>query len=124
MYPRSKSRVTVGELVTATATVDIEAYAPVTYNDPALTERMLPTLAWAAGADAVHEVPRIMGAEDFAFFQERIPGFYFFLGVNRDGVGPWEAAPNHSPYFFANEQTLVVGVRALAGLAVEYLTGD
>ncbi len=108
----------------ATASVTIDGYAPVTHNDPALTERMVPTLEWAAGEGAVHEVPRIMGAEDFAYFQERIPGFYFFLGVNREGVGAWEAAPNHSPYFFANEDTLIVGVRAMAALAVDYLGGD
>ena len=114
----------VGTAAGATVTVTIDPYAPVTYNDPELTARMLPTLEWAAGAEAVNEVPRIMGAEDFAFFQQRVPGLYFFLGVNAKGVGPWEAAPNHSPYFFANEEALIVGVRALAGLAVDYLGGS
>jgi len=113
----------IGEAAGAKVTVTIDPYAPVTYNDPELTARMLPTLEWAAGADAVNEVPRIMGAEDFAFFQEQIPGFYFFLGVNKEGVGLGQAASNHSPYFFANEDALIVGVRALAGMVTDYL-GD
>ena len=114
----------IGEAAGAKVTVAIDAYAPVTYNDPELTARMVPTLEWAAGTDLVNEVPRIMGAEDFAFFQEQIPGFYFFLGVNKEGVGFGEAASNHSPYFYANEDTLIVGVRALAGMVIDYLAGE
>jgi amidohydrolase len=106
----------------ARAVVEIEEGYPATYNDPSLTERMLPTLAWAAGAeDRVRVVPPWMGAEDFSLFQERIPGLYFFLGVNRPGVGAWQAPPNHSPRFDADEQALIVGVRALAGLAWDFL---
>jgi amidohydrolase len=108
----------------AKATVTIEPYAPIVYNDPALTRRMVPTLEWAAGADKVTVQPRIMGAEDFALFQERIPGFYFRLGVNEEGVEASQAAPNHSPLFFANEDALVVGVRAMAGVAWDYLHGE
>ncbi|HVS14758.1 MAG TPA: amidohydrolase [Thermoanaerobaculia bacterium] len=112
----------IAESAGARATVTIDAYAPVVHNDPELTRRMIPTLDWAAGG-RVAEQPRIMGAEDFAFFQEKIPGFYFWLGVNEDGVGAGEAAPNHSPYFFANEDALIVGVRAMAGVAWDYLNG-
>ena len=105
----------------AKATVTIDSYSPVTRNDPDLTNKMLPTLEWAAGSGKVQEIPLIMGAEDFSYFQEQIPGFYFFLGVNADGVAQGDAASNHSPYFFANEDSLVVGVRAMAGLALDYL---
>jgi amidohydrolase len=112
----------IGEAAGAKVTVEFDGYAPVTYNYPELTARMVPTLEWAAGgAEKVNEVPRVMGAEDFAFYQQRIPGFYFFLGVNKEGVGPYEAAPNHSPYFYANEDALIVGVRAMAGMVVDYL---
>jgi amidohydrolase len=114
----------IGEASGAKVSVNIDSYAPVTFNDPELTRRMLPTLEWAAGQERVREAPRITGAEDFAYFQERIPGLYFFLGVNEEGVGDGEAAPNHSPYFFANEDALIVGVRALAGLVVDYLGGE
>ncbi|MEX0900976.1 MAG: amidohydrolase [Gammaproteobacteria bacterium] len=105
----------------ATAQVDIEQNAPVTWNDPALTRRMVPTLAWAAGDDRVAEGRAQTVAEDFAYFQEKIPGMYFLLGVNKAGLGAGEAAPNHSPEFHVNEDALVTGVRALTGLAIDYL---
>jgi len=108
----------------ATAEVRFGGHAPVTYNDPALTQRMVPTLKWAAGTDAVSVAPRIMGAEDFSYYQQKIPGFFFFLGVNKAGVGPGEAAPNHSPLFYINDDALQVGVRALAGMAIDYLSGE
>jgi amidohydrolase len=120
----TRTAVRIAESAGAKATVTIDPYAPVTYNDPALTRRMIPTLEWAAGADHVAEQPRIMGSEDFSYFQEKVPGFYFWLGVNDDGVGLGEAAANHSPYFFANEDALIVGVRAMAGVAWDYLTGE
>ena len=113
----------IAESAGATAEVTITPYAPVTYNDPELTRRMIPTLEWAAGPDQVAEQPRIMGSEDFSYFQEKVPGFYFWLGVNEEGVGLGEAAPNHSPYFFANEDALIVGLRAMAGVAWDYLNG-
>ena len=104
----------------ATAEVTIRPYSPVTYNDPELTRRMLPTLKRAAGADNVFEARRITGAEDFSYFQEKIPGLYVGLGVNREGVGPWLAPPNHSPLFYVNEDALIVGVRTMVGLAMDY----
>jgi len=106
----------------AKATVTIESYAPVTWNDPALTAEMLPTLVWAAGEGRTAEMPPITASEDFSLFQEKIPGLYFMLGVNREGVGAGEAAYNHSPLFYANEDALIVGVRAMAGLAWDFLS--
>ncbi|MCA1798746.1 MAG: amidohydrolase [Xanthomonadaceae bacterium] len=105
----------------ATGTVSVEQNAPVTWNDPALTRRMVPTLVWAAGAERVSEGRAQTVAEDFAYFQEKIPGMYFLLGVNAAGVAAGEAAPNHSPEFHVNEDALITGVRALVGLAVDYL---
>ncbi len=107
----------------AVAEVSFPGHAPVTYNDPELTERMVPTLHWAAGADSVSIAPRITGAEDFSYYQREIPGLFFFLGVNKKGVRPGEAAPNHSPFFHVDDGALEVGVRALAGAAVDYLSG-
>ncbi|HIN90001.1 MAG TPA: amidohydrolase, partial [Porticoccaceae bacterium] len=75
----------IAESAGAKATVTIDSYSPVTRNDPDLTDKMLPTLEWAAGSGRVQQAPLIMGAEDFSYFQEQIPGFYFFLGVNADG---------------------------------------
>ncbi len=106
----------------AESVVTFPGHAPVTYNDPELTERMVPTLEWAAGEDSVSLARRITGAEDFSYFQREIPGFFFFLGVNRKGVGPGEAAPNHSPLFYVDDGAMEVGVRAMAGAAVDYLS--
>jgi amidohydrolase len=107
----------------ATADVSIEVHTPVVRNDAALLKRMRPSLEWAAGRDAVREFPAITGGEDFAYYADRIPGLFFFLGINREGVRAADAAPNHSPQFFVNESALITGVRALSALAVDYLSG-
>jgi amidohydrolase len=108
----------------AEAEVIIDAYSPVTYNDPDLVTRMLPALRWAAGDTRVMQARPITASEDFSYFQERIPGLYIGLGVNAPGVGPLQAAANHSPLFFVNEDTLVVGVRAMVGMALQYTDSE
>ncbi len=106
----------------ATAEVTIDPGYPVTYNDPALTERMVPTLRRVAGAGAVGvNVPQTT-AEDFSRYEQRVPGMFFFLGITPPGADPRTVAPNHSPRFFVDEAALPVGVRALAHLAVDYLS--
>jgi amidohydrolase len=97
-----------------------EGGAPVTYNDPELTRWALPTLEGAAGADAVSVIPPITGAEDFSLYQKEIPGMFFFLGGLPEGR---PSQPNHSPLFFVDEAALPVGVKVMAGLAVDYLLG-
>jgi len=110
----------VAEAAGAEATVTINPYSPVTGNHPQLLEQMMPTLHWAAGQEKVADHPLITGAEDFAHFQSRIPGLYLMLGINNEGVGRGEAASNHSPHFFVNEDALIVGVRTMVGLALDY----
>ena len=92
----------------------------MTGNDPELLRQMMPTLEWAAGEGNVQEHGLITGAEDFAHFEEHIPGMYLMLGINKEGVAPGEAASNHSPLFYVNEDALIVGVRALVGFALDY----
>jgi amidohydrolase len=105
----------------ATARVTVDTGPPVTYNDPALTEQMLPTLRQVAGAANVHLAQPLTPAEDFSRYQERIPGLFFFLGITPPGADPRTVAANHSPRFFVDEAALPVGVRALAHVAVDYL---
>jgi amidohydrolase len=105
----------------AGCTVCITKNYPVTVNDPALTEAMLPTLARVAGAGRSMLIPKVTGAEDFSFFQRIIPGLFIFLGCTPDGTDPAKAAPNHSPRFFIDEGCLVTGVRALAHLACDWI---
>lgn len=104
----------------ANAEVHIHEQTVVTWNDPDLVRRMLPSLEKAAPGK-VQEIPLIMAAEDFSYYQREIPGFFFFLGVNDPGVATGKAAANHSPLFTVNEATLSTGVKALAQLAVDYL---
>jgi len=107
----------------ATADVQIDLGNGVTYNDPALVERMLPTLRRVAGEGMVSLGPATTTAEDFSAYQQRIPGIFFFVGVTPEGQDMAAAPANHSPRFFADEGALPVGVRALAHLAVDYLSG-
>jgi amidohydrolase len=106
----------------ATASVEIRSPYPVTYNDPALTERMVPTLKRAANGKAQLIAP-VMASEDFSEFQKVVPGLFVFLGVVPEGQDPKKAAANHSPLFFADEAALPVGVRTMASLALDFLVG-
>ena len=111
----------VAESAGGRAVVTIDIGNPVTYNDPALMERMLPTLRRVAGADKVSLARVTTTAEDFALYQQKIPGLMVFLGATPPGADVAAAAPNHSPHFFLDESTLPVGVRTLANLAVDWL---
>lgn len=110
----------IAEAGGAEAVVEIRKGTPVTYNDPELTQSMRSSLERIVG-EKILEAPRVTGAEDFAYFQERVPGMYFFLGVRPPDVPREEAVPNHSPYFYADESALVDGVRLMSSLAVDYL---
>jgi amidohydrolase len=105
----------------AGCTVCIRKNYPVTVNDPALTEQMAPTLRRVAGPDRLLMIPKVTGSEDFSFFQRVVPGVFFFVGVTPPGTEPDKAAPNHSPHFFVDERCLLLGVRALAHVACDFL---
>jgi amidohydrolase len=105
----------------AGCTVCIQKNYPVTINDPALTEAMVPTLQRVAGPDGLELVSKVTGAEDFSFFQRVIPGLFFFVGVTPPEIDPAKAYSNHSPKFFADERGLLIGVRSLAHLTCDYL---
>ena len=113
----------IGRGARATCTVCIRKHYPVTVNDPALTERMLPTLRRVAGSDErCILVRKVMGAEDFSVYQREVPGLFYFVGVVPEGIDPDAAAPNHSPRFFIDERCLVTGVRSLAQVACDWLS--
>jgi amidohydrolase len=95
---------------------------PVTYNDPALYDQILPTLKRVAGDSNVVTSQLSTPAEDFALYQQKVPGVFFFLGVTPRDKDPMTVPRNHSPYFFADEAALPVGVRLMANVAVDYLT--
>ena len=108
----------------ATAEVEIATdNNPVLANDAALTARMLPTLERAAGAGKVREIPFVTASEDYAFFAERAPSLYVFVGSTPVGQDPDTAPSNHSPRYYLDEASLQIGVKAMVGLAVDYLQG-
>ena len=105
----------------ATAIVSIEKPYAVTINDPALTERMLPTLKRVAGDSNVVLRPKTTGAEDFSFFAQQAPGLFIFLGGSPKGTDMSKVAYNHSARFFVEDSAMKLGVRALLNLTVDYL---
>jgi amidohydrolase len=106
----------------ATAEFTLDPYRnPVTYNDPGLTTRMLPTLRRVAGEENVKEIPLITGSEDFAYFAQAVPSLFFMVGVTPKGTDVTQAPANHSPLFYLDEAALPLATRALAELAIDYL---
>ena len=105
----------------AEATIDIDKGYPITYNNEKLTSKMLPTIQRIAGKDNVMEIDAVTGAEDFSFFQQKVPGLYFFLGGKALDVKPEDAAGHHTPDFLLDESGFVLGVKTLASLSLDYL---
>jgi amidohydrolase len=105
----------------AAAEVHVHRGYPVTVNNPGLVSATLPSLRRAAGENRVFQVPRLMPAEDFSYFANEVPGFYFYLGATPEGVDPASAPTNHSPHFDVDESTLRVGLEALATVAIDFL---
>src|SRR5687768_2976809 len=112
----------IAESAGATSEVTITTGYPITYNDPALTERSLPALRKVAGDKNVRLVNAVLGAEDFSFFQQKVPGLFFWLGTRPPNQTPEQAPSNHSPLFYVDESGLPLGLRALAHVAIDYLT--
>ncbi len=104
----------------AKAEVTITRGYPVTMNDPELLERMRPTLARVA--EVVPSPPQL-GAEDFSYFANEVPGLYFMLGVRTPGAPQSDFPSNHSPLFRVDEAALAIGVRALTHLTLDYMAG-
>ncbi len=111
----------IAESAGATAEVRIELGNPVTYNNPELTKKMLSSLEDAAGGEQnVRVTVPATGAEDFAKYQEKIPGFFFFLGGMSKGKAAVDVAPHHTPDFFIDEAGFTLGMKAFSHLVVDY----
>jgi len=101
------------------ATIVIKDATAITYNDPDLVSTMLPTLQRVAGSENVQTQKAVTGAEDFSYFQREVPGFYFFLGGMTPGNT--QSFPHHTPDFLIDDSGLLLGVRALTELSLDYL---
>ncbi len=101
------------------ATIEIKETTDITYNDPDLVVKMVPTMQRVAGIDNVQTQKAITGAEDFSYFQREVPGFYFFLG----GMTPGNKVPypHHTPDFKIDDSGLLLGVKTLSELSLDFL---
>jgi amidohydrolase len=103
------------------ADVQIKPLYPVTINHVGLTAWSESRLRRVAGDDRVAELGKITGSEDFSYYQQRIPGFFYFVGVTPANQKPASAPANHSPRFYVDESALPLALRSLASLAAGYL---
>ncbi|MEO6221591.1 MAG: amidohydrolase [Ginsengibacter sp.] len=104
--------------------IPYSSHYPVTYNDVALTGKMLPSLQKTAGAGNLLLRPPVTGAEDFSFFQEKAPGLFFFLGGMPKGQDPKNAPSHHTPDFYIDESGFTLGVKALANLTIDFMNAN
>lgn len=103
----------------AEATIEITTSTAITFNDLDLTAQMAPTLEKVAGKDNVTIHKAITGAEDFSYFQEKVPGMFFFLGGMAPGTT--ESFPHHTPNFKIDDSGLLLGVKTMTQLTLDYL---
>jgi len=109
------------ESLGATAEVVINRGYPVTYNDPKLTAWSAPLIERVTGKEKALVITPQTGSEDFSFFAEKVPGFFFFVGGMPAGSDPEKTPSHHTPDFFIDESGLITGLRAMLHLTTEYL---
>ena len=125
LYERIRRTVTETAAATgATAEVTITENAIPTVNPPALMARTRAAVARALGEDHVNSGLPVMPAEDFAYFQQAVPGVFFFYGVNPPGVTQAQAAPNHNPRFFVHEPAMETALRAMLAVTLDRVGGE
>lgn len=111
----------IAESMGATAEVKIDRKTPVTYNDPQLVKKMLPSLEKAAGKGNVIDAEWVTGAEDFAFYGQKAPAFFFFVGGMPKGGDPKTVPSHHTPDFFIDDSRLDVGVKAFCNIVFDFV---
>lgn len=111
----------IAESAGATAEVIIENKTPVTYNDVNLTEKLVGSLQRAAGSDNVIRINAVTGSEDFAFFQEEVPGFFFFVGAMPPDQDPDKVPAHHTPDFMIDEAGMLTGLKAMLNVTIDYM---
>ena len=110
----------IAESAGATADVDIKIQFPITYNDPQLTAAMIPSLEQVAPGK-VNVIPAVLGAEDFSFFQEKIPGLFIFVGAYPEELKPVRQPVHHTADFMIDERALEIGMKSLLTLTTDYM---
>jgi amidohydrolase len=103
----------------ATFELEVTDSNPVTYNEPSLVEETLPTIRRVAGGGNTVALKPFMPSEDFSYYQKVVPGFYYYLGVGNKARGI--TAGWHTPDFDIDEDSLVVGVKVMSNVLLDYL---
>ena len=111
----------IAQAYRAEASIDIQDGADITFNHLELTRQMVPTLKRVAGEENVEVIKAITGAEDFSYFQSEIPGFFFFLGGTPKSMKMEDAPSHHTPDFFVDDSGMLLGVKAMSQLTLDYL---
>jgi amidohydrolase len=120
--PRKVNAIAESMGATTEITLPLDYNYPVTYNDPELMRKMLPTLVRTAGQENVENRKATTGAEDFSFFQEEVPGVYLFLGGKPLDVDPKDAPAHHTPEFFVHDDGMKLGVKLLTNMTIDYMS--
>lgn len=110
----------IAEASNATAEVNFMEKTLVTYNDPLLVEKMIPSLQAAAGKTNVRTMPWVTGAEDFSYYGTKAPGFFFYIGGMPRGNDAKNAPPHHTPDFMIDDSRLFIGVKTFCRLVLDY----
>ena len=111
----------IAEAAGASAEVSIDSKTLVTYNDPALVKKMIPSLESAAGAVNTSEREWVTGAEDFSYYGTKAPAFYLNVGGMPKGNDPAKAPPHHTAGFYIDESGMKTGVKAYCDLVIDYM---
>jgi amidohydrolase len=101
--------------------VEIEDGTLITYNDPAITRKLMPTVVATAGEDNVKLVRPITGAEDFSFYAAEVPSLFIFLGGMDPATKPQDAPGHHTPDFQVDDRGMKLGVQIYTNVALDYL---
>lgn len=101
------------------ATIEWQNNTVVTNNDPELTMQILPSIQKVAGEENVQIMKATTGGEDFSYFQEKVPGVYFFLGGMTPGNT--QSFPHHTPDFKIDDRSMLLGVKAFTQITLDYL---
>lgn len=119
--PRKMKGIADSMRAEAELTLPLDYNYPITFNDHDLMAKMLPTLVETAGQENVLYSKPVTGAEDFSFFQEKVPGVYLWIGGKPLNVDEKDAPAHHTPEFYVDDSGMKLGVKLLTNLTLDYM---
>ncbi|MFC3122832.1 amidohydrolase [Agaribacter flavus] len=119
--PRKVNSIAQSMRAEAELTLPLDYNYPITYNEPALMDKMLPSLIRTAGQENVINSKAVTGAEDFSFFQKEVPGIYLWVGGKPLDVSEADSPAHHTPEFYVEDSGMKLGVKLLANMTIDYM---